>query len=108
MLTGTLRPIKILSLLPLTPAKIPLVKRISNIKEADFSFSYQDLMFLSSSQDYHHCMSAGPFTKEVGCLADLLIAIRLLKFSFQLPYRRTIFLEYYLFHPNTSNIRSNK
>ena len=45
MLTGTLRPIKILSLLPHTPAKIPLVKRISNIKKADFSFSYQDLMF---------------------------------------------------------------
>jgi hypothetical protein len=45
MLTGTLRPIKILSLFPLAPAKIPHVKRISNIKEADFSFSYQDLTF---------------------------------------------------------------
>jgi hypothetical protein len=45
MLTGMVRPIKILSFLPLTPAKIPLVKRISNIGDADFSFSYQDLMF---------------------------------------------------------------
>ena len=42
---GMVRPIKISSLLPHTPAKIPLVKRISNIKEADFSFSYQDLTF---------------------------------------------------------------
>jgi hypothetical protein len=45
MLTGMVCPIKISSLLPHTPAKIPHVKRISNIKEADFSFSYQDLTF---------------------------------------------------------------
>ena len=34
--------------------------------------------------------------------------ISLLKFSSQLPCRRTTFLEYYLCHPNKGNIQSNK
>ena len=35
-----MRPNQILPFLPLTPAKIPPVKKISNIRPADFSFSY--------------------------------------------------------------------
>ena len=48
------RPIKISSFLPHTPAKIPLVKCNSNILHADFSFSYQDLTFFITKSVSNH------------------------------------------------------
>ena len=58
MLMGMVRPIKISSFLPHTPAKIPLVKMNSNIGDADFSFSYQDLMFFITHHHHIPCSTA--------------------------------------------------
>jgi hypothetical protein len=75
MLMGMVRPIKISSLLPHTPAKIPLVKSNSNIGDADFSFSYQDLMFFitkSVSNPTKGLDSAGSSSEFLGpkCLLE--------------------------------------
>jgi hypothetical protein len=67
MLMGMVCPIKISSFLPHTPAKIPLVKCNSNIEDADFSFSYQDLTFFITKAVSNHTKGKN----SAGCSSEL-------------------------------------